>query len=230
MRATLLKHVTLGYTDSTVEVKPADALRGKAVAGFYFGCPSCGHCVQLLKDLRHLASSRTNTTIILVSRGTTPAESKWYFGDMYDWLAVPHEAATGSVGSALADRFQVRTIPALVLLDAAGKVICTDRRGWLTADRLGRDFPWGDPARIRKPTVNFDLPGRARPLDLPPLQLHPQLAPRGGGGTSLYVPSPGFGQASCSKSNFSNPVGEHQPFSRRAPASPAAPRCCKKPL
>ena len=159
MGATLLKHVTLGYTDSTVEVKPADALRGKAVVGLYFGRPSCGHCVQLLKDLRHLASSRTDTAIILVSRGTTPAESKRYFGDMYDWLAVPHEAATGSVRSALADRFQVRTIPALVLLDAAGKVICTNGRGRLTADRLGRDFPWRDLACIRKPTVNFDLPG-----------------------------------------------------------------------
>jgi hypothetical protein len=144
----LLKHVTLGYMNSTVEVKPADALHGKAVVGLYFGRPSCGHCVQLLKDLRHLASSRTDIAIILVSRGTTPAESKRYFGDMYDWLAVPHESATGSVGSALADRFQVRTIPALVLLDAAGKVICTDRRGRLTADRLERDFLWQDPARI----------------------------------------------------------------------------------
>ncbi len=141
MGATLLKHVTLGYTDSTVKVKPADALRGKAVVGLYFGCPSCGHCVQLLKDLRHLASSRTDTVIILISRGTTPAESKRYFGDMYDWLTVLHEAATGSVGSALADRFQVRTIPELVLLDAAGKVICTDGRVRLTADRLGQDFP-----------------------------------------------------------------------------------------
>jgi hypothetical protein len=161
-------------------VKPADALCGKTVVGLYFGCPSCGHCVQLLKDLRHLASSRTNTAIILVSHGTTALESKQYFGDMYDWLMVPHEAATGSVGSALADRFQVRTILALVLLDAAGKVICTDGRGRLTADRLGRDFPWQDPARIQKPTVNFDLPGQARPLDLPPLQLRPQLAPQGG--------------------------------------------------
>jgi hypothetical protein len=163
--------------------------------------------VQLLKDLRHLASSRTDTAIILVLRGTTPAESNWYFGDMYDWLAVPHKAATGSVGSALADRFQVRTILALVLLDPAGKVICTNGRGRLTADRLGRDFPWRDPACIQKPTVNFDLPGRARPLDLPPLQLRPQLAPQGG-------PPPAF---TCCLSDLARP-----PASKATSVTPSA--------
>jgi hypothetical protein len=112
-----LKHVTLGYTDSTIKVVPAKALRGKAVVGLYFGRPSCEDCAQFIRDLRHITAGCTDTAIILVSSATTPTESKRYFGDMYEWLAVPHESATAYVGSALADLFRVRTTPALVLLD-----------------------------------------------------------------------------------------------------------------
>ena len=142
-------------------------------------------------DLRHITAGRTDTAIILVSRATTPAESKLYFGDMYDWLAVPHESATPYVGSTLADLFQVRTTPALVLLDAAGRILCPDGHRRLTADRMGRDFPWRDPTNVRRPTVNFDLPNRARPHDLPPLPVHPQLAPQGSPPPDFSTPLPG---------------------------------------
>ncbi len=67
---------------------------------------------------------------------------------MYDWLAVPHESARPYIGSTLADLFHVRTAPVLVLLDVAGRTLCTDGHCRLTEDPTGRDFPWRDPARI----------------------------------------------------------------------------------
>jgi hypothetical protein len=188
--ATLLKRVTLGYTDSTIKVVPVKALRGKAVVRLYFGRPSCERCAQFIRDLQHITAGRANTAIILVSHATTPAESKRYFGDMYDWLAVPHESATAYVGSTLADHFRVRTTPALVLLDAANRILCIDGHRRLTADRMGRDFPWRDPTCIRRPTVNFDLPNRARPRDRPPFPVRPQLAPQGSPPPDFSTPLP----------------------------------------
>ena len=185
-----MQHVTLGYTDSTIEVAPATALRGKTVVGLYFGRPSCDLCEQFMLDLRHITAGCTDTAIVLVSRATTPADSKWYFGEMYDWLAVPHESARPYIGSMLADLFHIRTTPAFVLLDAAGRTLCTNGHRRLTADQTGRDFPWRDPACIHRPTVNFDLPNQARPRDLPPLPVRPHLAPQGSPPPDFCTPRP----------------------------------------
>ncbi len=123
-----------------------------------------------------MAAQRTNTCIILVPVGTTWAEAKHYFGNMYTWLSVPYD---GAVGSLLVERFQIRTVPALVLLDASGKVICINGRVRLAADKLGRDFSWRGAVPHRRPTVNFDLPAQAGPLGLPPPPTQPYPAPPG---------------------------------------------------
>ncbi len=72
---------------------------------------------------------------------------------------MPHDAAAGPCGKALVERFGVTTIPALVLLDGNGRVICTDARACLAADPTGLGFPWPAPAgpRQKKPTVAFAL-------------------------------------------------------------------------
>ena len=69
-----------------------------------------------------------------------------YFDIMPRWAAMPHATAPGTMGKALATRFGVTTIPALVLLDSNGKVICTDARIRLAADPTGLKFPWPAPA------------------------------------------------------------------------------------
>ncbi len=80
----------------------------------------------MLEDLRQLVAQRIDTSIILVPVGTTRAESKRYFGNLYDWLSVPYD---GVVGYSLVDRFGIKTVPALILLNALGKVIAsTDGR------------------------------------------------------------------------------------------------------
>jgi hypothetical protein len=94
-------------------------------------------------------------SVILVPVGTTPAESKRYFGELYDWLAVLYD---GVVGRMLVDRFNVTTVPAIVLLDASGKVICANGRAHIATDRLGDNFPWRAHRSTSLPTVDFDLP------------------------------------------------------------------------
>ena len=70
---------------------------------------------------------------------------------------MPHDATAGPRGKALMERFGVTTIPALILLDGNGRVICTDARIRLAADPTGLRFPWPAPAgpRRKKPTVAF---------------------------------------------------------------------------
>jgi hypothetical protein len=43
--------------------------------------------------------------------------------------------------TALMAKFGVTTIPALVLLDKRGQVICAEGRGWCVADPKGLAFP-----------------------------------------------------------------------------------------
>ena len=75
-----------------------------------------------------------------------------YFYTMPRWTA-------GRLGKALVTRFGVSTIPALVLLDGSGQVICTDARIRLAADPAGLGFPWPAPAGSRRtnPTVKFAM-------------------------------------------------------------------------
>jgi hypothetical protein len=80
-----------------------------------------------------------------------------YFSKMPNWTAMPHKMVAGPCGKALLARFGVTTIPALVLLDGNGWVICTDARIRLAADPIGIGFPWQAlaGARRRIPTVDF---------------------------------------------------------------------------
>jgi hypothetical protein len=78
---------------------------------------------------------------------------------------------------ALMAKFGVSTIPALILLDERGCVICLEARGWVNADPKGMAFPWQETAEVPMPgpatraVVNFDLPPAERPkLLVPPAQ------------------------------------------------------------
>ncbi len=82
-----------------------------------------------------------------------------YFYTMPRWTAMPHATGAGTLGKALGARFGMTTIPALVLLDSNGQVICSDARNRLAADPAGLEFPWPAPAggRRRNPMVNFAM-------------------------------------------------------------------------
>ena len=67
-----------------------------------------------------------------------------YFTHM-KWLALPPEEAMGQRGQWLSDKYKVKGIPSLVLLDDLGNVITTDARNKIPADKAGVGFPWGNP-------------------------------------------------------------------------------------
>jgi hypothetical protein len=74
---------------------------------------------------------------------------------------------------ALMAKFGISTIPALVLLDEQGRVICPEARGWVNADPKEKAFPWQEMAETPMPgpaaraVVNFDLPPAERPKHHP---------------------------------------------------------------
>jgi hypothetical protein len=77
------------------------------------------------------------------------------------WMAVPHKSAMESLGTSLFQRFGLTTIPALVLLDINGVVLCTDAQSRLISAPGGVSFPWQAPALRpagERAVVNFDLP------------------------------------------------------------------------
>ncbi len=84
---------------------------------------------------------------------------------LYDWFLVPYD---GVIARTLADRFHVTTVPAIVLLDASGRVVCKDGRDHIRTDRLGHDFPWRRRRPTLQPMVDFDLPRDSRRSALPP--------------------------------------------------------------
>ena len=155
----LLEHMPINYTERIRETSPGRLLQGKSIVGIYFGRESCPHCGLFLHSLVALLRHHNEATIVFISRGASEADTMRYFDMMPRWAAMPHATAAGPLGTALASRFGVTTIPALVLLDCNGKVICTDARIRLAADPMGLEFPWPAPAggRRKPPTVNFAM-------------------------------------------------------------------------
>jgi len=75
-----------------------------------------------------------------------------------------HAEATGARGFALRDKFATTTIPALVLLDGEGAVLCRNALERWRGDPLGKHFPWeSNPAASRTPRVDFDIVAHSRP-------------------------------------------------------------------
>jgi hypothetical protein len=80
------------------------------------------------------------------------------------WAAMLHAEATGARGLALRDKFAIPTIPALVLLDGEGAVLCRNAHERLRDDPLGKHFPWeSTPAAPRSPRVDSDIVAHSRP-------------------------------------------------------------------
>ena len=89
--------------------------------------------------------------------------SEQYFSTM-PWLAMLHAKAKGVQGLALRDKFAITTIPALVLLDGEGAVLCWNAHERLRDDPQGTYFPWqSTPAALRIPQVDFDIVAHSQP-------------------------------------------------------------------
>ena len=72
---------------------------------------------------------------------------------MRGWLALPPDEAMGQRGSLLSDKYKVKSIPTLVLLDDLGNVITRDGRNKIPQDKAGIGFPWRNPIATLYMTV-----------------------------------------------------------------------------
>jgi hypothetical protein len=105
--------------------------------------------------------------VALVSRCWEANATKDYSLTM-PWVSIWHDA-NNKVGmkvctTALMEKLNISIIPALVLLDKGGRVICPEARGWVNADPKGTAFPWREKVEVPMPgpgaraAKNFDLP------------------------------------------------------------------------
>lgn len=132
-----------------------DALRGKSVVGLYFSADWCGPCRQFTPDLvsfynkMNARRGRENQfEIVWISRCRDFDSFGKYFTHM-NWLAMQPEDAMGQRGQMLSEKYKVKSIPTLVLLDDLGNTITTDARNKIPTDKAGIGFPWRNPfARV----------------------------------------------------------------------------------
>jgi nucleoredoxin len=82
--------------------------------------------------------------IVWVSRCRDMQSFGQYFTHM-KWLALPYEEAVGQRGQMLSNKYNVKGIPSLVLLDDLGNTITTDARNKIPQDKAGIGFPWQNP-------------------------------------------------------------------------------------
>ena len=172
---TLTRMEHMGFSRVAIPEPTENALHGHAVIGLLFSADWCRQCSVFTPVLERLYRARRTDhfEIVLVSRCREAKATKYHREDM-PWLAMGHkvddEAGMTAHTASLMAKFGITSIPALVLLDKRGGMICADARDKCVADPEGWAFPWRkqsqSPATARTagqgPVVNFDLPPRAR--------------------------------------------------------------------
>mmetsp|Transcript_26462 Transcript_26462/g.57981 ORF Transcript_26462/g.57981 Transcript_26462/m.57981 type:complete len:252 (-) Transcript_26462:1910-2665(-) len=135
-----------------VEHYTNEALAGKKVIGLYFSADWCGPCRQFTPELasfyekmNNRRGQKDNFEIVLISRCRDANSHYQYFAKM-PWLALPLQEAAGERGQLLSDKYGVKGIPTVVLVDDLGQTITTEARNKIPADRAGIGFPWRNPA------------------------------------------------------------------------------------
>jgi len=131
------------------EVSTEKAIAGKAAVAIYFSahwCPPCRGFTPQLAEWYMKSLSAKGLEIIFVSADRDSNSFEAYFKDM-PWLAMPFEDQARN--DALSKRFNIQGIPALVILDAEGRVITTDGRSEVSNDPTGANLRW-----LPKPSVN----------------------------------------------------------------------------
>lgn len=83
--------------------------------------------------------------VVFISRCRDWDSFGQYFATM-PWLALPFEDSAGAVGEGLSRKYNVKSIPTLVLVDGqSGATITADGRSKIPQDKAGVGFPWRSP-------------------------------------------------------------------------------------
>lgn len=114
------------------EVARDAALKGKLI-GVYFSaqwCPPCRAFTPSLVEFRD--QNKDQFEVVFVSSDRSPADQMKYMADYkMNFVTMAHRSGEAQ---ALAQRYSVRGIPMLVILDQQGNLISTNGRGDLSRD------------------------------------------------------------------------------------------------
>lgn len=124
------------------EGKPVarEVLEGKLI-GIYFSAEWCPPCRAFTPSLVQFRNANADAfEVVFVSSDRTEADQKKYMqGYNMDFPAIRHGSAAAR---SLSQKFSVRGIPFLVIVDSQGNVISTNGRAELTADPQGALAAW----------------------------------------------------------------------------------------
>jgi nucleoredoxin len=118
------------------------ALEGKTVFLYFSAqwCPSCRAFTPVLAKLyKEQKMKRSDFEIIFASWDQSEAEFDEYARE-HPWIAIPF--ADRKAVEALQNKFQVSSIPTLILFDGNGQLVTKGARNLVVADPSGEDFPW----------------------------------------------------------------------------------------
>jgi len=137
---------------------PTTSLQDKVV-GLYFSahwCPPCRQFTPILSGIyQQLQKEKKAFEIVFISSDKDEKSFQEYFGSM-PWKALPFgDDRKNSLGQT----YQVRGIPALILLDPEGNTLTTDGREVIS--RLGaKGFPFG--AKLKEEEVKKKMEEKAK--------------------------------------------------------------------
>eukprot|EP00494_Astrolonche_serrata_P006557 UN06581 len=127
--------------DSKDEVG-CEHLKGKTI-GLYFSAHWCGPCRQFTPELakyyKKMKELKKPFEIVFCSSDRDQKSFDEYYKTM-PWMAIPYKYR--DMKDALSERFGIRGIPALIIVDENFDVITANGRGIPTSDPEGKKFPW----------------------------------------------------------------------------------------
>ena len=140
----LAKMLPSKILDSKGKKVSQDELAGKTV-GFYFSAHWCPPCRQFTPKLvKFRDSNKDNFEVVFVSSDNSPKEQMKYMKEAgMKWFTLEHRSKEAS---ALAKKYGVRGIPALIIVSPDGETITMNGRGEVLANAKGAAKAWAKAA------------------------------------------------------------------------------------
>jgi nucleoredoxin len=121
---------------------PVSALDGKTVLVYFSAhwCPPCRSFTPQLASFYRSHAKEKNFEIVFASWDQSKAEFEEYFQEQ-PWLAFPYETSKQIIEQ-LGTKYQVRSIPTLLVFGADGTLITKEGRMSVVRDPQCQNFPW----------------------------------------------------------------------------------------